>query len=257
MSGTLRFLAVAWWLHLKSRSRSAFDGLLSVVWPLFFATAVLLMYRAGNAGDATLVAAVVGAAAMGVWSATTLASSSIEEERAQGTLELQVGAPRSFTIQLIPIMLSMTTVGLYSLVAVFLWGRFVFGIEIVVASVPAFLVAIAVTVFSIAMLGFLLAVSAVRYRAAWALGAALELPIWLLCGFLVPVSALPGWVQPLSWLLAPTWGVSALRAAVAGHTAVDDLLRCLGLGVAYILIGAVQSHRLVRSARRHATLALT
>ena len=37
--------------------------------------------------------------------------------------------------------------------------------------------------------GFFLAVTAVRYRTSWSLGAALEYPGWLLCGFVVPVAA--------------------------------------------------------------------
>jgi ABC-2 type transport system permease protein len=254
---TLRLIGVAWWLHLKIRSRSAFDGLLAVLWPLFFATTVFLMYRAGGAREETLVAAAVGASVMGVWSSTTVSSSSMQQERSQGTLELLVCAPRPFALLMIPMTLSMATMGLYSMVAVLVWGRAVFGIDVVVSNPLAFAVAVTVTVISIGMLGFLISVSSVRYRSAWALGAALELPIWLICGFLVPLSALPGWVQPISWLLAPTWGVSAVRAAAAGHFAAADLARCLGLALIYVVLGAWEARVLLTSARRHATLALT
>ena len=40
-----RLLLVGTWLQLKIRSRSAFDGLLSIIYPLFFATTVFLMFR--------------------------------------------------------------------------------------------------------------------------------------------------------------------------------------------------------------------
>ncbi len=60
---------------------------------------------------------------------------------------------------------------------------------------------------TIALFGFLLSVTAVRYRTSWALGAALEYPGWLLCGFVVPLDLLPDAVLPLSWALAPTWAV--------------------------------------------------
>ena len=46
-------------------------------------------------------------------------------------------------------------------------------------------------VITIGMLGFLLAVSFVRYRPRWALGNLFEYPVWLICGFLVPISLLP------------------------------------------------------------------
>ncbi len=37
----LRLLALGWLLHFKMASRSAFDGVLAVMWPLFFATVAL------------------------------------------------------------------------------------------------------------------------------------------------------------------------------------------------------------------------
>ena len=40
----LRLVTVTWWLQLKMRSRSSFDGFLSIVYPLFFATTVFLIF---------------------------------------------------------------------------------------------------------------------------------------------------------------------------------------------------------------------
>jgi ABC-2 type transport system permease protein len=254
---TIRLLVIGWWLQLKMRSRSAFEGVLGVVWPIFFATTIFLMYRQTSSGTA-LIGASVGASAMGVWSATsTTASSALQSERRQGTLELLVGSPRSFPLLIVPITLSMTTVGLYSLVATLLWGRVVFGIPIDLHDPVAFACAVIAIVVAIALVGFLEAITVVRYRSAWAVGTALELPIWLICGFLVPLSALPGWVHPIAWVLPPTWGVYALRAAALGGSPWLDVLACLALGVAYAGIGVLLSARLLDSARARATLALT
>jgi ABC-2 type transport system permease protein len=254
----LRLVLVSWWMQLKIRSRSAFDGLLGLVYPLFFATTIFLMYRAGSAGGAALVSAAVGASVMGVWSATsTTAASSLQQERRQGTLELLVASPSPFPLIIFPLTLSMATVGAYSMAATLLWGRFVFGIHITVAQPLAFALAVLVSVFAIGMLGFVIAVSSVRYRSAWALGNALEMPVWLICGFLVPLSLLPGWLHPVAWVLAPTWGLDAIRAATEGRPAWGSLAACLALAAAYGLIGSLLSRRLVDSARRDAKLALT
>jgi hypothetical protein len=67
---TLRLLGVGWAMHLKMMSQSAFDGLLGVLWPLFFATVAFFMFQAGAGGE-TLVYASFGAAVMGIWSATS------------------------------------------------------------------------------------------------------------------------------------------------------------------------------------------
>ena len=254
---TLRLVLVVWWLQLKIRSRSAFDGLLGMIYPLFFATTIFLMYRAGSAGGAALVSAAVGASVMGVWSATsTTAASSLQQERRQGTLELLVASPSPFPLLIFPLTLSMATVGVYSMVATLLWGRFVFGIHIAIAQPLLFAVAVLVTLIAIGMLGFVMAVSSVRYRSAWALGNAFEMPVWLICGFLVPLSVLPGWLQPVAWVLAPTWGLAAIRAAAEGRPSATAILLCLALAAAYGLIGALVSRRLVDSARRDAKLAL-
>ncbi|WP_327008278.1 ABC transporter permease [Dactylosporangium sp. NBC_01737] len=255
---TLRVIGVAWWLQLKMRSRSAFDGLLGILYPLFFSTVVFMMFTHGGAQGPALLSAAVGASVMGVWSSTsTTASAALQQERRQGTLELLVAAPTPLPVVILPVTLSMATVGAYSLVVTLLWGRFVFGVDLAVQRPVQFALAAVVTVVSIGVLGFLLAVSSVRYRTAWALGTALEMPVWLISGFLVPLDLLPTWTRPISWLLAPTWGIDAIRAAAEGRNALPAMALCAGLAVAYGVIGSLLAVRLVDAARRHASLALT
>ncbi|MEO8328362.1 MAG: ABC transporter permease [Candidatus Nanopelagicales bacterium] len=256
-SRTLRLLATGWWFHLKIHSRSAFDGILGVVYPMFFATSIFFIY--GQGATATeLVAAATGAAAMGVWSAvSTSAATSLQRERNQGTLELLVAAPTPFPLLVAPITLSMATIGLYSFVATLLWGRFAFGIELSLDQPVAFVAACVATAFAIGLMGFLLAISAVRYRSSWALGASLEMPVWLICGFIVPLSLLPGWVHPIAWVLPPTWGVAAVKDAALGGSPWPDIALCLLIASVYAGIGAILARHLVDSARSHATLSLS
>ena len=119
-----------------------------------------------------------------------------------------------------------------------------------------FVLAALATALAIGIVGFLESVAAVRYRASWALGSSLELPVWLICGFLVPLSLLPDWVRPISWLLPPTWGVAAVRAAALGGSAWLDIGLCVLTASCYAVAGVLLSRRLVDSARVHATLAL-
>jgi ABC-2 type transport system permease protein len=253
----VRLLYFGWFLNLKMMMRSAFNGVLSIVWPMFFATTAFFMYRAGH-DQHTLLFASLGASVMGIWSATsTSASSVLQRERRHGTLELLAAAPANFALVLLPISVAMTTVGLYSMVATLLWGHFVFGIEMRLVHPLLFVLAVPVTIASVGALGFLLSVACVRYRSAWALGNALEYPVWLICGFLVPLALLPGWVGPFSWLLAPTFGVRAIREAALGGTPLGDLLACAALGIAYFGIGVALTDYVLRSARRRASLALS
>jgi ABC-2 type transport system permease protein len=253
---TLRLLGLGWILHFKMLSQSAFDGFLGVLWPLFFATVAFFMFSSGAGGE-TLVYASFGAAVMGIWSATsTSAGSAMQRERWHGTLELLVAAPTHFALVLLPVTIAMTTIGLYSMVATLVWGRLAFGIEVPLDHPFAFAAALVATVVSVGALGFLLAVAFVRYRTAWALGNMLEYPVWLVGGFLVPLSLLPGWVRPISWALAPTWGVDAIREAALGGGAWPEIGLCLALGAAYVAIGALVLDTALRAARQDGSLAL-
>jgi ABC-2 type transport system permease protein len=253
----VRLLAVGWALNVKMLSQSAFDGFLGLLWPLFFATTAFLMFRIGH-DPATLLYASLGASVMGVWSATSVAASSaLQRQRWHGTLELLVAAPVHFSLVLLPITIAMSTVGVYSMAATLVWGRVLFGISIHFAHPWLFALAVPVTVGSIGLLGFLLSVTVVRYRTAWALGNMFEYPVWLICGFLVPLSLFPGWVRPLSWLLAPTWGIRAIRAAASGGDPLPAIGLAAGLGLVYVTIGILLVETVLRSARANATVSLT
>lgn len=252
-----RLLLVCFWLQLKVLATSAFEGFLAVVWPLFFATAAFLVYRI-NGDQQAMVYAGLGAAVMGIWSAIAVSASNVlSRERWAGTLELLVASPTAFALILVPITTAMASLGLYSLGATLLWGWLFFGIDFTIENPLVFALSIIMSILTIALFGFLLSVCAVRYRTAWALGAAMEYPGWLLCGFVVPLTVLPTWVHPLSYALAPTWAMKAIRASAAGSNAWADLGVCALLGIVYAIAATFLARALLRSARRNATLSLT
>ena len=249
---TLRLLRVGWLMHVRMYASAPFQGLLQVIWPLFFATVAFFMF----APEALLYAS-LGAAVMGVWGATsTSAAGAMQRERRQGMLELLVASPVHFAVVLLPATLALATMGVYSLVSTLLWGRLLFGIELDVEHPVLFALSIPVVIGSFGALGFLLAVSFVRYRQAWALGNLVEYPVWLVCGFLVPLSLFPDWVRPISWLLAPTWGMNAFRESALGGNALPDLAMCIGLAGVYTLVGVLVVERVLHAARARAVLSL-
>jgi len=253
----VRLLVLSWWLHLKAMSRSWVHGLLQVMWPLLFATTTLLIYRVGGEREVLLYPA-LGGTVMAIWSAiSTTASGILQRERGLGTLELLVAAPTPFALTILPVALAVSTMGIYGMVATLLWANLAFGVRIDIADPVVFAAAVGMTVLSIAALGFVLSVTVVRYRAAWALGNALEYPVWLICGLVVPASYLPGSAHTIALALAPTWGMRAMRDAASGAPATGALAACAGLGLAYAAVGTVLAEYLLRSARRHATLTLS
>jgi ABC-2 type transport system permease protein len=107
------------------------------------------------------------------------------------------------------------------------------------------------------MLGLLLASTFVLARNANAFSNLLEYPVWLATGLLVPLTLLPGWVEPLAWVLAPTWGIRAIREAALGGNAWPEIGMCALLGLVYLGLGTIAFKNFERLARQRATLALT
>jgi ABC-2 type transport system permease protein len=222
-----------------------------------FATAALLIYRVKD-DPAAMQYAGLGAAIMGMWTCQgVVASSLLTRERWAGTLELLVAAPVPLSRVLVPTTLALSTIGFYCVVATIAWERWVFDLPLAVASWPLFVLSVLAAGLTLALFGFFLSVTAVRYRTSWSLGASLEYPGWLLCGFLVPVGLLPAWLHPLSWSIPTTWAMAAVRDAATGASPWADLGRCALVGLGYAVLAAYLGRRLVDSARRHATLALT
>lgn len=254
---TFRLIWMGWLFQFKQMRRSSFDSLLAILWPLFFATVAFFMFREGGNPD-SLIWAGLGASVMGIWTATSVAAgSALQRERWYGTLELLVAAPAHFSLVLLPIGLATSTIGLYCMVTTLIFGRVAFGIELEIQDPIAFALAVLATLLSIGALGFLIAVSFARYRNAWALGAMSEYPVWLVCGFLVPLALLPEWTRPISWGLAPTWGMRAIRAGADGASPWTEIAICLLLGGLYVALGVLLTNYVLRAARARASLSLT
>ena len=254
----IRVCLLGWILHFKMQSRAPFDVMSAAVWPLVYATLAYFMFRAGGEPQRTLLLASIGATVMGIWSITTVgAADAIQRQRWQGVLELLVAAPAPFWSVLLPITIATSAIGIYSLVSTLLWGRFVFEIPLELQHPALFVLSIPPTIISIGLLGFLMATVVVRFRAGWAIGNMFEYPVWLVTGLLIPVALLPGWLQPVSWFLAPTWGMHALSESAVGGSPWPDLAACVGLSLVYALFGSLLLGRFLESARRRATLSLT
>jgi ABC-2 type transport system permease protein len=254
----LRLFGVGWLFHLKGLTNSLFFVLISVLQPIIFASIAFFMVESGNRSG-TLLYVALGAGLMGIWSATLFGSGgAIQWQRWQGTLELLVAAPSPFIMCMLPLTVATSSIGLYSIVATLGWGRLFFGVPLDFVHPLQLAVALPATVLSLGMLGLVLASTFVLARNANAFSNLLEYPVWLATGLLVPLTLLPGWVEPISWVLAPTWGIRAIRDAAlgGGGSAWPEIAMCVLLGAVYLALGSVLLENFERLARQRATLSL-
>ena len=244
-------------MHFLLMSRSLGEQLALTLWPVVYAT--IAYYLFGTESDPeVLLTASLGATVMAIWSSVSFgAGGAIQNQRGLGTLELLVAAPVPFAAVLAPIAVATSALGVYSLVATLAWGRLLFGIPLHFEHPLLFAVSLPVAVVAIGMLGLILASTMIYYRAALFLSASLDYPVWLVTGLLVPLSLLPGWVEPISWVLAPTWGMRAIRESAVGGDPLTAIAVCLVLTAVYAVAAGFCLRGFERLARERATLALT
>jgi ABC-2 type transport system permease protein len=252
----IRLLISGLRIHFIQMSRSAAELVSITFWPIVYATIAYYMFGA-ESDPSVLLTASLGASVMAIWSSVAFsAGGAIELQRRLGTLELLVAAPAPFGALLAPITIATSAIGVYALGATLLWGRLLFGISLHFEHPLLFALSLPVAIVAIGMLGLILAATLILYRAALFLGASFEYPVWLVTGLLVPLSLLPGWVAPISWLLAPTWGMRAIRESAVGGSPLAAIAMCVALSVGYAAIAVVCLRVFERLARERATLAL-
>jgi ABC-2 type transport system permease protein len=253
----LRLIAVGVSFRVREFTVSRWFLLMCVIQPIIFATIAFYMFKAGGR-PGTLLYAALGAGMMGIWSSTLFGSGgALQWNRWQGTLELLVAAPPPFIVVLLPLTIATSITGAYSLLATLFWGRVFFDVPLHFAHPALFVLALPAAVLSLGLMGLLMASSFVLYRHANALSNLLEYPVWVATGLLFPLALLPGWVAPISWLLAPRWGIDAIRGSALGGSVWFPVAMCVVTGALYLGLAAVFLRIFERAARDRATLALT
>jgi ABC-type polysaccharide/polyol phosphate export permease len=252
----IRVFATGVRLQLLQLMRSGFDISAMLVWPVILASIAFYLLDAKES-PRLLFAAALGTAVMMMWAQVIVgAGGSLDNQRVFGTLELLVAAPVPLASTIAPIMIASGAFGIYGLVVTLVWGRVLFGIPVTIDNWYAFVAALPSCVIAIGLLGLIAASTFVLYRAAFALGISLQYPVWIVTGLLFPLSLLPAWVGPISWVLAPTWGFRAIREAALGGSPWFDIGMCWAVSAAYLAVSLVCLAYFERLARDRASFKL-
>jgi ABC-2 type transport system permease protein len=243
-------------MQVRMSSRGHFEIATAMIVPVVQATMAVYLLRAADSPQ-RLIQAAVGAGLMGVWSTVLFGSGgAIQTQRFMGTLEMLIIAPRNPALTVLPITIATGLTGAYTMIATLGWGWLVYGIRPDFPSWPVFLAAVFACIVGLGMFGLLMASTFVAMRNANALCNALEYPIWLLSGMLVPITVLPGWTGPLAAILPTTWGARAVHNAATGGSVWPAIGACLGISLVCFGLGVVAMSFVERRARVTATLAL-
>jgi ABC-2 type transport system permease protein len=165
----------------------------------------------------------------------------IQTDRWHGTVEYLVGTPASFTGIVLGRVAATTVPALGAAVELWLFGRYVVGADVTIRHWPVFVASFLLTLFAMVATALLMASAFVLARSAVTFSNSLSFPFYLLGGILIPVSLLPGWMQPLSKGVFLSWSSQLLRASLDprpvpppyGDLGMIFLLGCAALGAGY------------------------
>jgi ABC-2 type transport system permease protein len=203
---------------------------------------------------------VIGMLATGAWSATVWGSgNAIHSEVYEGTISSVIAAPGRISAVITGHGIGSILFGIPALLVSIVVG-IGFGAEFRIDHPVAALVSL-VSVYACCLcIGLAFGGLFVLTRQSNAMSNFLQAPIYLLAGFFVPRSALPGWVHDVSDLLPVAHATDALRATALTGASLSDVLPTLGAAAGtsllFLLAGLWGLHRLDDAVRRRGTLDL-
>ncbi len=251
-------------MHTKSQSAYLIDIIRVPLFPLLLFATYRLTYAASGRGavDGATVSGflLVGMVGLITWTSTIWSSGyAIEYERFQGTIGALFLSPASRAAVIVGYGLGSFLWLLPSFAVVVLLG-IATGARLRVAD-PLGLAAAVVVLLAVSLAtGFAFAGLFILSRRANLLANFLQLPIYLLAGFVVPRSRLPGPLHALSEAIPASHAVDALRAGSLGaatlHDMAGQLALALGTALLYALVGALSLWRVEHMAKRSGQLDL-
>jgi ABC-2 type transport system permease protein len=244
--------------------RSSWPRLLELIyWPMvqMLTWGLLQVYIGQNAGffaraGGTLIGAVL------LWEILFrgqlgFSISFLEEMWARnlGNLMMSPLRPFEFVIALMIMSLVRLVVGMVpvSLLAIAFFGFNVYGLGL---GLVAFFINLILTSWAIGILvsGLLLRHGLGAESMAWTL---MFLFLPLTCVY-YPVATLPLWLQPVAWMLPPTYVFEGMRALLIDHVFRTDLMgEALALNAVFFGAAVVAFLKLLESARRQGSLMQT
>jgi ABC-2 type transport system permease protein len=182
----------------------------------------------------------------------------IQTERWEGTVDYLVAAPVSFAGVVLGRIATMMVAGLASFAEVWLLGL-ALRVDVTIHHPAVFAATLLLTAFAMTTTALFMANLFVLARSAATFSNSASYPFYVLGGILVPVTLLPGWLQPFSKVVFLSWSAESLRGSLAAppvphaglNLAMIFLLGCAALVVASVMLG-----RILRKVRETGELGL-
>lgn len=233
----------------------------NIIAPFVFTLVAFFLFEGETSSSTFLLYLVLGAGFMGMWGTTIYASSnSIGFDRWNGTMESTLAAPIPLSWIALGRVLFNTLQGVINAVCILAIGLVWFRVGFGVLNPGLFLLAAVGTFLSLSAFGLLMTTVILLSRKGGFITNSMEIPVYIATGTMFPVFLLPLLALPFAFVLAPTWGIEAIRlAALPGYAGLStgywaDMLIMAGETVAYLALAFVLFKRVEAYAKRQGTL---
>jgi ABC-2 type transport system permease protein len=228
-------------IQFRMRALSLFSFGLLVFQPAVFSGVGYLLARMAGKAVPDLVYVIIGGGIMGLWSSLVFTSFyDISNDRREGTLELIIGSPTSFSTVLAVKTTTNVLTGSISMLLSFLVVKLFFNFSIPSYNFPFIIISLLILMFGFWCIGFFLAHFRVWSRVTGMFINYLELPVSILAAFMFPIDYLPRSILWLSNSIPVRWGVTGLNTSFSTQlqfsTIWQDWALALAVSFAYLLV---------------------
>lgn len=158
---------------------------------------------------------------------TIVTAVGLSREREMGTLEQLLVTPLSPLVLMIGKTIPYAVFGLVDATIILVLGNVLFDVPL---RGPIDVVFVGTTLYLVATLsiGLLISTAAKTQQQAFMAGLFFVLPALLLSGFLTPVSAMPWWIRPVTYVTPTRWYVELVRTVLLRGGGYRDVATQLG-----------------------------
>lgn len=257
----IRVICSTFKLHLsQSFSRATFRFCI-IVQPLIYTFILYMMYR--NSGIENYINNVIlGSGLCSLWSAICFSSAGdIERERYMGTLENIFCCPSRFTTIMLGKILANTFLGLTGMLLSITFTKLFFNQSMIIINPVEFMISFILMLFSFVSVSLIICPIFTLFKNARALMNCLEYPIFIIGGFVFPVSMLPKIIKPISYIFSPMWAIEILKESSFGIINMNSFYKKVTLliiiSIVYIAISKLLFNKIDKKTRIEGTLGVS
>ncbi|TFD94517.1 ABC transporter permease [Jeotgalibacillus sp. R-1-5s-1] len=189
---------------------------------------------------------IVASAIISMWSYVLYSSgSALVSQKWSDTLKMLVVAPVSLFSVILSKVLSNAVIALISMVITFIYSIVIFRFDLHIPNVWLFFGSVLVLVFSLSVIGLMLAFIFSAFENVFAFQNLILTPLIVLCGVFLPVESFPLFLQVLAYCIPMTWGVEAVYSSLSLSSEVYQQAGfSLLLSGVYLIVGLLFYRRI-------------